>query len=146
MFCYLNVKLKTKKKKKKKKNKQIDRMIASFLTQTWFQFLRASRQYVRDVFGVALDLFLPLFTGMATGVLVKSMFFFFFFFFFFFSMFFSFIKKSIGKQWTPPLTEISDWAANATRCLGCAQQLADTPVKIEAVCKVIIFLFFCFIF
>jgi hypothetical protein len=47
-----------------------DRLIASFLAQTWFQFLRASRQYIRDVFGVGLDLFLPMFTGFSTGVLV----------------------------------------------------------------------------
>jgi hypothetical protein len=48
-----------------------DRLIASFLAQTWFQFVRASRQYLRDVFGVGLDLFLPMFTGFATGVLVE---------------------------------------------------------------------------
>jgi len=48
-----------------------------------------------------------------------------------------FSKKSLGKQWTPPLTEVSEWAANATRCLGCDSPLANTPLKIEAMCKLI---------
>jgi hypothetical protein len=52
-------------------------MISPFLVQAVHQFWRALRQYLRDVFGIAFDLTLPMFTGVACGVL------------------------SLGKQWTP---------------------------------------------
>jgi hypothetical protein len=81
--------------------------------QAVFQFWRALRQYLRDVFGVAFDLTLPMFTGVACGVL------------------------SLGKTWTPPLTEVSEWAANATRCLGCNAPLASIPLRVDAMCKVL---------
>lgn len=52
-----------------------DRLIATFPAQAWFQFVRSFRQYTRDVFGVGLDLILPMFTGFATGVLVSALWF-----------------------------------------------------------------------
>ena len=88
-------------------------MISPFLVQAVFQFWRALRQYLRDVFGIAFDLALPMFTGVACGVL------------------------SLGKQWTPPLTELSDWAANATRCLGCGAPLDMIPLRVDAMCKML---------
>ncbi len=90
-----------------------DRLISPFLSQTAFQFRRALLQYVRDVFGIAFDLVLPMFTGVACGVL------------------------SLGKEWTPPLTEVSEWASNATRCIGCQLSLASTPLRVEAMCKML---------
>ena len=72
-----------------------DRRIANVFTQSYLQFKRACIQQSRDLFGICFDLILPLFSGASVGLL------------------------SLGKQWSPPMTEISPWAVNATRCLGC---------------------------
>ena len=90
-----------------------DRTTASFFFAVWLQFRRALWQYARDVTGIFLDLVLAFFTGTMVGIL------------------------SLGKKWTPPLSETSAWAANATKCLGCQQNDASIPTRIEAMCKVL---------
>ena len=90
-----------------------DRFTSNFPFQTLIQFRRALSQYSRNWFGIALDLGLPLMTGLMVGVL------------------------ALGKKWTPPLSEVSAWAANATSCLGCAAADDSIPPRIDAMCRVL---------
>lgn len=91
-----------------------ERRTTGFLVQTWLQFQRAAVQQSRDIFGIAFDLFLPLFTGLSVGVLF------------------------FGKEWQPPSIEYSSWANNATVCLACTNMTAmDENPADAAVCHLL---------
>lgn len=90
-----------------------DRVISGFLSQFYLQFKRAGIQMSRDLFGICFDLLLPFSSGLCVGLV------------------------TLGKQWTPPFTEISQWGSNATICLGCYQGVARTPSNIVNMCRLL---------